>query len=71
MNNFQELQAKNMADFPRSSERIKRQFDKTRELYQLIGNIVELYFPAVIDTFDDFFGGDKPSAARKDTDDRS
>lgn len=64
MNNFQELQAKNMAGFHQSNARIKKQFDKTRELYQLIGNIVELYIPAVVDTFDDFFGGDSQDKSK-------
>jgi len=59
MNNFQKLEAKNMAGFSESERRIKKQFERTRELYQLIGNMVDLYFPGVVGTVNGMLRADK------------
>ena len=61
MNNFQELESQKLNTFEESTQRVKKNVDKSMDLYRFVGNIFDLYFPKIVGFMNAVLGGEPPS----------
>ena len=57
VNNFEQWQKKHEKVHPDTKDRIKQRVDKSMDMYEFIGEIVELYVPKVLGYMNLFLGG--------------
>jgi hypothetical protein len=50
INNFKELEKEIVADRDHRIEKIKNDINGTRSMFQFIGDLVELYFPRMVES---------------------
>ena len=58
MNNFQKLESQKLDTFDESTRKVKKNVDKSMDLYRFVGNIFDLYFPKIVGFMNAILGGE-------------
>lgn len=65
MNNFKELEKELMSNNDFALNSVKNNIEKSRGVFQLIGDFIELFFPKMLDVLSGMAGGKEDNTTSK------
>ena len=63
-NNFEKIEEDLISQFGEPPKSVKRNIDESFSIFRMIGNIIELFMPKVIEVFVNLAGGDKDDSGK-------